>query len=55
MIDEEAKLGDYPDENQGLMGSPDRGRPFTDGAPFDNNVGMYSNGFNSQPMFGEYN
>jgi hypothetical protein len=52
MIDEEAKLGEFPDENQGLMGSPDRGRPFTDGPPFDNNV---SNGFNSQPMFGEFN
>ena len=45
MIDEEAKLGDEPDERQGLMGSPGQG-VFGDenGAPFDG--GMYSNGFN---------
>lgn len=57
MIDEEAKLGEFPeDENQGLIESPYRGGQggvFGDenggGAPFDN--GMY----NSQPMFGEYN
>ena len=55
IVDEEAKLGDQ-DENHGLIGSPNNGMgAFGDenGAPFGG--GNYSNGFNQQPMFGEYN